>query len=716
MNSPVQINQSLTCATCGTDILPDVPFRQCPRCLLDLGLACKAKPETESSSLDNLPVPGSERDFDYELLDRIGRGGMGVVYRARQRSLNRIVALKKIAVGDFASPSALARFRREAETAARLDHPNIVAIIEVGENGANPYLVMRFVQGHSLAECLHEWELPPQARSGDATRAQLRITRLLSTVARAVDYAHRRGVLHRDLKPSNILLDAEGIPHLTDFGLAKSLDHDAGLTQTSELLGTLSYMAPEQAAGKPVSCAADVYSLGAILYEMLTGHPPFEGPKMDVLRKVLESDPPQPRLVNPAIDRDLATICLKCLDKDPTRRYESANALADDLGRWQRHEPIHARQAGPVVRVRRWSRRNPVGATLLLTLTIGITVSLALLARANEEKAGKSIALDILRTESARQLQEIWTSTSAFFEIKSETLSAMAGMDPGNLLEGEQRFTIALVSQGNPLDRVLRAAPLFDQLERSMGRMGETPTRLDLRLYKDHHRAIEDLVKRQVDVAQLNPREFLRARELDPQVQPLITIMPTPGINDASVIFTRKNSGISKLTELKGKAFLLGTVDSTMSFWAKVSLADSGVKGRDLSKYRYIDRAEDVYSDGRSAEGISVGNPFSSMTPVEAVIAGLYDAAVVRERRFREVAVEQGLVALHRFKEAGDLLVARGDLPAEAARAFQRVLLDLEDLPSGQTFLDAPARFRAASEQDFKPMMQWLGSETAFEQ
>ena len=331
--------QTPTCASCGADVPSDAPLHQCPRCLLDLGLSCKTDAEPEPVFAETIVFPGNNPEFDYELLERIGRGGMGIVYRARQRSLNRIVALKMIAVGEFASPALLARFRHEAETAAKLDHANIVSIIEIGEHNSNPFLVMRLVEGASLSTRLHEVALPRHPKAGTASRAQIRIARLLATVARAVDYAHRRGVLHRDLKPSNILLDLDGIPHLTDFGIAKSLDEETSLTETADLLGTLSYMAPEQAAGKTVSPAADVYSLGAILYELLTGHPPFEGAKMDLLRQLLQNDPLPPQLINHTIDHDLATICLKCLDKEPDRRYGSALELAQDLDRWRRHEP-----------------------------------------------------------------------------------------------------------------------------------------------------------------------------------------------------------------------------------------------------------------------------------------------------------------------------------------------------------------------------------------
>lgn len=715
MRSTVAAKQPTLCRTCGSQLLPDVQFGLCPRCLIGLGFRAKNDGENNDSVPGALNFGELSDDFDYELLERIGRGGMGVVYRARQRSLDRIVALKMIAVGDSASQGALARFRREAEMAAKLDHPNIVSIIEVGEFRADPFLVMRLVEGDDLASRMPDLALPSEAKGADAYQAQTEIVRLIATVARAVDFAHTRGVLHRDLKPSNILLDQEGRPHLTDFGIAKSLDQETGLTQTAELLGTLCYMSPEQAAGKATSRAADIYSLGAILYELLTRQRLFDGSKMEVLQRVLEKEPTPPRDINPAIERDLATICIKCLDKNPVRRYASALALAEDLERWQHHEPILAREAGPIVRLQRWTSRNPSVATLLVTLSIGIVVSLILLARANEEKFRKSIALDILRTESARQLQEAWNSTNSFFEIKSETLSAMAGMDVNNLTESEHRFTIALVAEGNPLARVLRAAPMLGQLEASMGNLVEKPARFDLRLYKDTVRAIEDLAERKIDFAQLNARQFVRARERDSEIKALIRILPSADHADTAVIFTRQNSGISSLSELRGHSILFAGAESTMSFWAKAALSRAGVQGIDLSRYRYADHPRDVFGDGKTAPALPLGSPHSLMTPVDAVVAELYDAAVVREKRFKEVAAEQGLVALHRFTDSGDLLVARGDLSREIVGAFRRVMLNQDTAATGPLLLSNSARLRPATEEDFKGVLANLGAEYAFE-
>src|SRR5438477_2621777 len=294
--------EALKCSSCGSDIEDDVGFRQCPKCLLKLGFGLEREPESDFAA----SLFPSEHDRnaalrtdapslpDYEIVERIGRGGMGVVYRARQLSLNRMVAVKVIGAWEWASPAVLARFRREAEAAAKLDHPHIVPIYEVGEHEANPFLIMRFVEGASLAERLNDFagSLASPMDRANAHRRQLDIARLLALVARAVHYAHGRGVLHRDLKPSNILLDEQGAPHLTDFGIAKLADEETGLTQTAELLGTPAYMAPEQAAGKPISRAADVYSLGAILYELLTGRPPFEGQRaIEILRQVMQQEP-----------------------------------------------------------------------------------------------------------------------------------------------------------------------------------------------------------------------------------------------------------------------------------------------------------------------------------------------------------------------------------------------------------------------------------------
>jgi WD40 repeat protein len=295
---------------------------------------------------------------DYDTLEEVGRGGMGVVYRARQRSLERVVALKMVLAGEHASPEELARFRSEAAALARLQHPHIVQIHEVGEHDGRPYFSMEFVDGGSLAQRLDGTPLPaPEA------------ARLVQTLAGAVHAAHGKGVVHRDLKPANVLLTADGTPKITDFGLAKRLDLPAGATQSGAILGTPSYMAPEQAAGrgKDIGPPADVYTLGALLYELLTGRPPFRAPTaVDTLVLVQTEEPVPPSRLQPGVPRDLETVCLTCLQKEPARRYGSAQALGEDLRRFRTGEPIRARRVQVWERVGKWVRRHPAPAALSL--------------------------------------------------------------------------------------------------------------------------------------------------------------------------------------------------------------------------------------------------------------------------------------------------------------------------------------------------------------
>ena len=361
---------SRVCGNCGERILGDEPKGLCPACVLETGLgplADQALAGIDSSAVasakadDPGPTAGVLMDFgDYELLEEIGRGGQGVVYRAHQKSLNRTVALKVIGLGQWATQAHLKRFRREAEAAARLEHPGIVPIHEVGERDGSCYFSMQFIEGGQLDEVVR---LTPMSIR--------QAVELVAKVARTVHYAHEHGILHRDIKPGNILLDAKGEPHLTDFGLARLVETENTMTRTLDVLGTPSYMAPEQAMGNnaAVNGATDIYGLGAVIYQLLTGQPPFSGgATYETIRLLIDTEPKQPRLLNPKIDRDLGTICLKCLEKDPKRRYSSALALAEDLERWLKHEPIQARRAGVFARGEKWLRRNPSSTLLLASL------------------------------------------------------------------------------------------------------------------------------------------------------------------------------------------------------------------------------------------------------------------------------------------------------------------------------------------------------------
>jgi WD40 repeat protein/tRNA A-37 threonylcarbamoyl transferase component Bud32 len=349
------------------------------------GPAADATPSTPPDQADTVtyllgpgPLPGHGGAVaghappcfgDYELIQMIARGGMGVVYKARQRKLDRVVALKMILTGQLASAEEVQRFYLEARAVAQLEHPGIVPIFEVGEHAGQPFFSMSFVEGGSLARRVRDGPLPPREAAG-----------LVERIAGAVAYAHERGIIHRDLKPANILLDKDGNPKVSDFGLAKRVAGDSHLTLAGQVMGTPSFMAPEQAAGKTdeVGPAADVYALGAILYCLLTGRPPFESvDAVETLRQVKEREPVPPRRLNPAVSRDLETICLKCLQKDPRKRYAGAAGLADDLGRFLAGKPIQARPVGRAERVWRWCRRNPGVASLLGAVAASLLLGMA---------------------------------------------------------------------------------------------------------------------------------------------------------------------------------------------------------------------------------------------------------------------------------------------------------------------------------------------------
>jgi WD40 repeat protein/predicted Ser/Thr protein kinase len=346
-------------------------------------------------------VPG------YEVLKELGRGGMGVVYWAFQLELHRPVALKMIRGGVDAAPQQLARFRAEAEAVARLQHPNIVQIYDVGLEGSLPYMALEYIEGSSLEQQLAGTPLPTR-----------RAAQLLEVLARAVHYAHERGVVHRDLKPANVLLTPDGIPKLTDFGLAKLLVGGGIQTQSGTILGTPSYIAPEQATGKTkeIGPAADVYSLGAILYESITGRPPFLAETaLQTILQVEAGDPLSPSRLQPNLPRDLVTICLKCLEKEPRKRYRSAEALAEDLRRFQAGEPILARPVGPVGRLGRWCRRNPA-----LAMANGLA-AFALLGI-----VALSIGFAIAASRDAERLRAAQVKTTAALEEAKRSLAQLA--------------------------------------------------------------------------------------------------------------------------------------------------------------------------------------------------------------------------------------------------------------------------------------------------
>jgi TolB-like protein/predicted Ser/Thr protein kinase len=357
------------CPQCGATTRLDQTT--CINCFLREGL--EAKGEASREAFESVLVEANVTDTQwrlghYEILEEIGRGGMGVIYRARQQHSRRIVAVKRIFAHEANAHETLTRFRREAEAVASLDHSNILPIYEVSESEDGlPFFSMKYAIGGSLRTAAPTLRSKPRE-----------CVRVMAKVARAMDYAHGKGILHRDLQPGNILLDENGEPMVSDFGLAKWLDQTSDLTRTLETLGTPGYIAPEQAESRAadLTSAADTYSLGAILFYLLTGRPPFVGPNvLHVIHQAAATRAPQLRSLVPSLDRDLETIIARCLESDPRARYQSAAAFADDLEHWLRHEPIRARRTGVFTRGRKWVRRNPTSTVLLASLVaLGVAV------------------------------------------------------------------------------------------------------------------------------------------------------------------------------------------------------------------------------------------------------------------------------------------------------------------------------------------------------
>ena len=408
------------CEVCGEPLAGGGP---CSRCLFTVSFSAGEGPAATEE------VPWT-RLANCELLEEIGRGGMGVVYRARQAGLDRIVAVKVLLRAKFAGPEERQRFHREAQTAGRLKHPGIVGIFDVGEDEGVPWFSMEYIGGKNLEQLVREHPMAARDAAG-----------LTRRVADALHHAHDHGVLHRDMKPSNILLDEDGSPRISDFGIARLVTAGAAeLTRTGQMLGSPGYAAPEQAFGGQADVRTDVYGLGALLYHLLTGRPPFQGPTLDaILVQLRDADPLSPRRLNPAVPRDLETVCLKCLRKDPGQRYATARGVADDLARFLANEPIHARPPGPAGRFWRWGRRRPWTAALvaacvvlLATLVIG---SLAVARRGHREErrvsllaASREARAERLGDSRARALDaigEAWRIAPSA-ELRNEAIAALS--------------------------------------------------------------------------------------------------------------------------------------------------------------------------------------------------------------------------------------------------------------------------------------------------
>jgi serine/threonine protein kinase len=641
---------------------------------------------------------------DYELIEQIGRGGMGVVYKARQRSLNRVVALKMVLDSHLASPVVLRRFLIEAEAAAKLEHPHIVPIYEIGEIDGQHFFSMRLIEGEGLEEkiALGEFELPPGGESRFKTahdKMQARVATLMATVARAVHYAHERGVLHRDLKPNNILIDKNNQPHLTDFGLAKVADSQISLTPKTAVLGTPGYMPPEQALGGECTQGADIYSLGAIFYELLTGKPPFEGPTpLETLRRTREEEPLHPATVNRAVDRDLGMICLKCLEKEPMRRYGTAEELAADLERWLRHEPIRAKHAGPMLRTQRWIRRNPVGTALIATLLIGLSAALMLLkmvvdARDAAEQRRKLLLVDL-------DMKSFWGSPSPSLLWSSEKLRSIMDRSPRAALSaGGGRYRVGILVEENPVNRVIGYAPFLAYLEEKLDSRSH---RLDLVTYKRNQDAIDDFVKGELDFLRIGGLSYLEAHGKSPGVVPLLSQGPAK----TGLIFVRADSPIRNLSDLKGRSFAFGDSYATISFWARYCLANAGIGADELKEYKVFDSL-DAFEKGVKKGRIDLGpgeNLNSHTEAMKAVIAGKYDASVGSAKQFRQALDKHQVRVLTNFPSTSLFWLAGGDLPQKLVQNIRRAMLEITDKALLEGIGGQNTRFNPVSEKEIEEL------------
>jgi len=435
-----------------------------------------------ANGTDLSTAPTMVRYFgDYQILGKIAEGGMGVVYKANQVTLNRTVALKMIRSGELANEQERQRFYSEAENAANLDHPNIVPIYEIGQHQGQHYFSMAYVEGDSLADRIREQPLPSRQAA-----------EYVCTVAEAIHYAHEQGILHRDIKPSNVLLNAASQPRVTDFGLAKQVGSDSDLTATGQVLGTPSYMPPEQAMGdsEAVGTHSDVYSLGALLYALVTGRPPFQADTtVGTLMQVIEKEPVSPRELNPAIDRDLETICMKSLEKEPPRRYESAQALADDIGRYLAGQPILARPIGQPARAWRWCKRNPVVAGLSATVAVVLLVGSVVSTYFAVEAGKKAVEAGRERDRANQTAEDLAGALSVASEQRKR-----ADRSAAQARENEKKAQDAAVEARDQRDRAIQQEALAEQ-----------------RLERNRRRAYASQLARVVDIWREQP---LRAKQL----------------------------------------------------------------------------------------------------------------------------------------------------------------------------------------------------------
>lgn len=640
------------CPTCGSSALADAIAGQCPHCLIGMTLSEEDVLPTTNASGD-----ATQRQFGEYLLGRqIGAGGMGVVYEARRLSDGRAVALKLIRDFHVASPTLLRRFTIEAEAAARLDHLHIVRIHDIGECEGHPYFAMDMVEGENLNTWLARYEsVEPKT-----------IASLMATVARAVQHAHSRGVLHRDLKPANILIDANGEPHLTDFGLAKILQQDANehgptTLTTSGAPGTPSYMSPEQVSGAEASVASDIYGLGTVLYALLTGRPPFQGATpLELFKQIVEQQPARPRSLNASVPPALETICLKCLEKDPRHRYVSAGALAEDLDSSAASKAIRATPPTLAHRSHQWMRRNPVGTALIASLCLGLFVALGLLKVVNDQRREMELDRDQTFDEGMQKVSQIWSDPATrSVTISARELAILAGRTSADSRGAQHQLTFGVNADDGPSSMAQRYARLLGGLQDQMQReLGEKAV-FHLRLLKRFNRNEETLIRGEVDFLVVGAVEFLRAEQATPGI-----VAVARAINSREgVVFARTNGATTRLPDLRGRSLVLPDTDLSLTVWAKARLVEAGLHRRDFSSITNI-----------MDQGIEAGTTVvSASETIDRMLRGEWDAGVTHRGQFERYR-HLGLIELDSFPETPNVLAARAGLDARLIAALRKVL------------------------------------------
>src|SRR6266487_2038691 len=559
----------------------------CVSCLLkeNFETEVEASAEAFEGVLEEADVPDKEwRLGNYQILEEIGRGGMGVIYRARQRHSGRIVALKRVLTYHADSHETLARFRREAEAAASLDHPNILPIYEVGETEDGlPFFSMKLATGGSLRT------------AGAALRSEPgECVRLMAKVAHAIAYAHAQGILHRDLQPGNILLDAQGEPLVSDFGLAKWLDEESDLTQTLTTFGTPGYIAPEPAEGADFSPAADIYSLGAILFNLLAGRPPFVGANaLSVIRQAAATPAPKLRSFAPSLGRDLETIIARCLDRDSEARYQSAAALAQDLERWIEGRPIIARPVSAPARLWRWSRRNPVlagaaVACLFLTIAVGSLLRERFSVQSSAPPPEKSIA--VLPFENFSDNKE-----NSYFAagIQDDVLTSLAQIRDLKVISRTSVMPYQK-SSGRNMRQISRALGVANVLEGSVRRTGNRvlvnvqliDARNDRHIWAERYdRAVADSIGLQGELA-TQIASVLKAK-LAPEEKARLGVEPTANSEAYVLYLTALGKEGTDWIAAEQLYVQAAAVDPTFALaYARASILNSSIAGSTTGDHR----------------------------------------------------------------------------------------------------------------------------------